>query len=79
MFQGFLYAGGMLKNRYYRTDLFALVTQLGLRLKPQLELLDRSLESYRKSVAIYDRLARQNPVVTDFASGLVVRQVLIFG
>lgn len=34
----------MLRNRYDRTDLFALVPQLGLRLEPQLEQLDRLLD-----------------------------------
>ena len=34
----------MLRNRYDRTDLFALVPQLGLRFEPQLEQLDRLLD-----------------------------------
>src|SRR4051812_42414074 len=34
----------MLRNRYNSTDLFALVPQLGLRLEPQLEQLDRLLD-----------------------------------
>ena len=34
----------MLRNRYPRTDLFALVPQLGLRFEPQLEQLDRLLD-----------------------------------
>src|SRR4051812_40575088 len=34
----------MLRNRYNRTDLFALVPQLGLRFEPQLEQLDRLLD-----------------------------------
>ena len=38
------HAGAMLRNRYNRTDLFALVPQLGLRFEPQLEQLDRLLD-----------------------------------
>ena len=34
----------MLRNRYDRTDLLALVPQLGLRLEPQLAQLDRLLD-----------------------------------
>src|SRR3954452_25122184 len=44
LFRGLLYAVGMLKHRYERTDLFALVPQLGLRFEPQLEQLDRLLD-----------------------------------
>ena len=44
LFQGFLYAVGMLKNRHVRTDLFAMVPQLGLRFEPLLEQLDRLLD-----------------------------------
>jgi transposase, IS5 family len=34
----------MLRHRYNRTDLFALVPQLGLRFESQLEQLDRLLD-----------------------------------
>ena len=44
LFRGSLYAGGMLKHRHDRTDLFALVPQIGLRFEPQLEPLDLLLE-----------------------------------
>ena len=44
LFQGLLYAVGMLKHRYERTDLFALVPQVGLHFEPQLEQLDRLLD-----------------------------------
>src|SRR3954452_15783254 len=44
LFRGLLYAVGMLKHRYERTDLFALVPQLDLRFEPQLEQLDRLLD-----------------------------------
>ena len=51
----------MLRNRYTRTDLFALVPQLGLPFEPQLGQLDRLLDDD----AIVDRaradMARRSP------------------
>src|SRR3954469_12999371 len=43
----------MLRNRYTRTDLFALVPRLGLRFEPQLEQLDRLLD--------YDEILAPSP------------------
>src|SRR3982750_1365114 len=47
----------MLRNRSNRTDLFALVPQLGLRFEPQLEQLDRLLDDDE----ILDRAPRAPP------------------
>ena len=52
---------GMLKNRYDRTDLFALVPQLGLRFEPQLEQLDRLLDDDELFEAVREDLARRYP------------------
>src|SRR3954468_8664955 len=51
----------MLRNRYNRTDLFALVPQLGLRLEPQLEQLDRLLDDDEIVDRLRDDLARRHP------------------
>ena len=51
----------MLKNRYNRTDLFALVPQLGLRFEPQLEQLDRLLDDDELFDRVRDDLARRYP------------------
>src|SRR3954469_2106465 len=51
----------MLRNRYNRTDLFALVPQLGLRLEPQLEQLDRLLDDDEIIDRLRDDLARRHP------------------
>ena len=51
----------MLRNRYPRTDLFALVPQLGLRFEPQLEQLDRLLDDDELFEAVRDDLARRYP------------------
>src|SRR4051812_47076153 len=51
----------MLRNRYDRTDLFALVPQLGLRFEPQLEQLDRLLDDDDIVDRIRDDLARRHP------------------
>ena len=51
----------MLRNRYDRTDLFALVPQLGLRLEPQLEQLDRLLEDDELFERVREDLARRYP------------------
>jgi IS5 family transposase len=51
----------MLRNRYDRTDLFALVPQLGLRLEPQLEQLDRLLDDDEIIDCLRDDLARRYP------------------
>src|SRR4051812_28721742 len=51
----------MLRNRYDRTDLFALVPQLGLRFEPQLEQLDRLLDDDDIVDRIRDDLARRYP------------------
>src|SRR5215831_10232552 len=51
----------MLRNRYNRTDLFALVPQLGLRFEPQLEQLDRLLDDDELLERVRDDLARRYP------------------
>ena len=51
----------MLRNRYDRTDLFALVPQLGLRFEPQLEQLDRLLDDDELVDRVRDDLARRYP------------------
>jgi transposase, IS5 family len=51
----------MLRNRYNRTDLFALVPQLGLRFEPQLEQLDRLLDDDELFEAVRSDLARRHP------------------
>jgi IS5 family transposase len=51
----------MLRNRYNRTDLFALVPQLGLRFEPQLEQLDRLLDDDELFALVRDDLARRYP------------------
>jgi transposase, IS5 family len=51
----------MLRHRYNRTDLFALVPQLGLRLEPQLEQLDRLLDDDEIVEAIRSDMARRSP------------------
>jgi IS5 family transposase len=51
----------MLRNRYNRTDLFALVPQLGLRFEPQLEQLDHLLEDDELLDRVRDDLARRSP------------------
>jgi IS5 family transposase len=54
----------MLRNRYARTDLFALVPRLGLRLEPQLEQLDRLLDDDDLFEAVRADLARRYPRTT---------------
>ena len=51
----------MLGNRYTRTDLFALVPQLGLRFEPQLEQLDRLLDDDEVVEAVRSAMARRSP------------------
>src|SRR3954447_9741640 len=51
----------MLRNRYDRTDLFALVPQLGLRFEPQLEQLDRLLDDEEILDLVRDDMARRSP------------------
>jgi IS5 family transposase len=51
----------MLRNRYPRTDLFALVPQLDLRFEPQLEQLDRLLDDDELFERVRDDLARRYP------------------
>jgi transposase, IS5 family len=51
----------MLRNRYDRTDLFAPVPQLGLRLGPQPEQLDRLLDDDESFDLVRDDLARRDP------------------
>src|SRR4051794_9287431 len=51
----------MLRNRYNRTDLFALVPQLGLRFEPQLEQLDRLLDDDELFESVRADLARRYP------------------
>ena len=49
------------RNHYNRTDLFALVPQLGLRFEPQLEQLDRLLDDDEIFDRVRDDLARRYP------------------
>jgi transposase, IS5 family len=51
----------MLRNHYNRTDLFALVPQLGLRFEPELEQLDRLLDDDELFDRVHDDLARRHP------------------
>jgi IS5 family transposase len=51
----------MLRNRYPRTDLFALVPQLDLRFEPQLEQLDRLLDDDELFEAVREDLAHRYP------------------
>jgi IS5 family transposase len=51
----------MLRNRYPRTDLFALVPQLGLRFEPQLEQLDRLLDDDEVVETVRAAMARRSP------------------
>src|SRR3954465_2200007 len=51
----------MLRNRYNRTDLFALVPQLGLRFEPQLEQLDRLLDDDEIVDRVRADMARRCP------------------
>jgi transposase, IS5 family len=51
----------MLRNRYNRTDLFALVPQLGLRFEPQLEQLDHLLDDDELFERVRGDLARRYP------------------
>src|SRR4051794_29781592 len=51
----------MLKHRHDRTDLFALVPQLGLRFEPLLEQLDRLLDDDELVDCVRDDLARRYP------------------
>src|SRR4051812_39436100 len=51
----------MIRHRYNRTDLFALVPQLGLHFEPQLEQLDRLLDDDEVLEAIRSDMARRSP------------------
>src|SRR4051794_1063344 len=51
----------MLRNRYDRTDLFALVPQLGLLFEPQLEQLDRLLDDDEIVDRVREDMARRSP------------------
>lgn len=51
----------MLRNRHDRTDLFALVPQLGLHFEPQLEQLDRLLDDDEIVEAVRAAMARRSP------------------
>src|SRR6187551_3909676 len=51
----------MLRNHYNRTDLFALVPQLGLRFEPQLEQLDCLLDDDELFERVREDLARRYP------------------
>src|SRR5262245_53976492 len=51
----------MLRNHYNRTDLFALVPQLGLRFEPQLEQLDRLLDDDELFDRVREDMARRSP------------------
>jgi IS5 family transposase len=51
----------MLRHRYDRTDLFALVPRLGLRFEPQLEQLDRLLDDDEILEAVRAAMARRSP------------------
>src|SRR3954466_11851863 len=51
----------MLRNRYDRTVLFALVPQLGLRFEPQLEQLDHLLDDDEIVEAVRQDMVRRSP------------------
>ena len=51
----------MLRHRYDRTDLLALVPRLGLRFEPQLEQLDRLLDDDEILDRVRDDMARRSP------------------
>src|SRR3954454_5943630 len=51
----------MLRNRYERTDLFAMVPQLGLGFEPQLEQLDRLLDDDELFELVHGDLAKRYP------------------
>jgi len=51
----------MLRNRYNRTDLFALVPRLGLRFEPQLEQLDWLLDDDEIVDRVRDDMTRRSP------------------
>jgi transposase, IS5 family len=51
----------MLRHRYTRTDLFALVPRLGLRFGPQLERPDRLLDDDEIVEAVRADMARRSP------------------
>jgi transposase, IS5 family len=51
----------MLRNHHNRTDLFALVPQLGLRFDPQLEQLDRLLDDDEILDRVREGMARRSP------------------
>src|SRR3954449_10161209 len=55
------HAAAMLRNRYTRTDLFALVPQLDLRFEPQLEQLDRLLDDDEIVDRVRADMARRSP------------------
>jgi IS5 family transposase len=61
LFSSVNYAAGMLRNHYNRTDLFALVPQLGLRFEPQLEQLDRLLDDDEIVEAVRADMAGRSP------------------
>src|SRR4051812_32819011 len=51
----------MIRHRYNRTDLFALVPQLGLHFEPQLEQLDRLLDDDEVLDLVRDDMGRRSP------------------
>jgi IS5 family transposase len=51
----------MLRDRYNRTDLFALVPHLGLRIGPRLGQLDRLLDDDGIVDRVRDDVARRSP------------------
>src|SRR4051812_44276357 len=61
LFQGLLYAVGMLRHRHERTDLFALVPQLGLRFEPELKQLDRLLDDDELLDLVRGDMGRRSP------------------
>src|SRR5262245_61624328 len=61
IFRSLLYAGGIPRNRYDRTDRFALVPRLGLRFEPQSEQLDRLLDDDELLDRVRDDMARRSP------------------
>jgi hypothetical protein len=60
-FCGLWYADGILGNRYNRTDLFALVPQLGLRFESPLEQLDRLHDDDALFRRVREDIARRYP------------------
>src|SRR5438105_14472741 len=69
----------MLRNRYNRTDLFAMAPQLGLRFEPQLEELDRLLDDDELFDLVRGDLARRYPKTRSRARPSTPVEVILRG